>query len=88
MVGELTIDQELGGVLLRDVAFLRFFLLTALLELGAHGVFEQLHGYFHGHYCAVGDVLLDQAPELAVRPVLLRAEEVPGREMLEAVVTH
>ncbi len=83
-----TVDQKFGGILLRDLPLLSFSLLSSFLELGAHGVFEQLHGYLHGYYFAVGDVLLDQASEFAIRTVLLRAEEVAGREMLEAVVPH
>lgn len=73
-----TVDEEFSGLLRRDFAFLSFLLFPSFLQLRTHGVLQQLHRHFHGHYFAVGDILLDQAPELAVWPVLLSAEEVSG----------
>lgn len=61
---------------------------TGFLEGLGHGVLEQLHGHFHGHYAAVPDAVLDERAELAAGPVLLGAEEVAGAEVREVVVAH
>lgn len=53
-----------------------------------HGVFQQLHRDLHRHDLAVAYVILDHRPEFAVRPVLLRPEEVPRAQVLEPVVAH
>ena len=61
---------------------------VVLLDVFRHGVFKQLHRHFHRHDLPVPDILLDHVPELAVRSVLLRPQQIPRRQVREAVVAH
>ena len=54
----------------------------------AHRILEQLDRHLHRHDDAVLDVGADEVGQVAAGPVLLRAQQIPGREMLEAVVAH
>lgn len=62
------------------------FVDAVVLNGGLHGVLEQLDGDFHGDNLAVADVLLDEVAKIAALAVLLFAQQVAGREMLELVV--
>lgn len=69
-----TIDKELA--------------VAVLLNGGLHGVLQQLDGDLHRHDLAVLDVALDHLAELAARTLLLLAQKVAGRQVLETVVAH
>ncbi len=58
------------------------------MERLGHGVLEQLHGYFHGHYGAILDAVLYERAELATWPILLGTQQVTGAEVREVVVAH
>ena len=76
-----TIDQKPTTFALLTIRIL------ILVEFGPYGVLKQLHRHLHRYDDALGDMLLDHAAELAILAVLLRAQQVPGRKVFEAVVT-
>lgn len=67
-----TVDEELA--------------IAVLLDGGFHSVLQQLDGDFHGHDLALLDVGLDHLAELAAGTLLLLAQKVAGRQVLETVV--
>jgi len=74
-MGHHTINQE------------QFSVVLSALHAGLHCVLQQLNGNLHGHNSAFLDVRLDHLAELAALAVLLFAQQIASREMLEAIVT-
>ena len=59
---------------------------AVLLDGGLHGVLQQLDGDLLGHDLSLLDVCLDHLTELAACTLLLFAQKITGRQVLEAVV--
>jgi hypothetical protein len=58
------------------------------LDAALHRILQQLHRHLHRHNRALLDVRLDHLAKLAAGPVLLFAQQVAGRQVLEAIVCH
>jgi hypothetical protein len=62
--------------------------LVLILHRLLHGIFQQLDGNLHRHNGTLLDVRFDHFTEVATRPILLLAQQVPSAQMLEAIVRH
>lgn len=66
----------------------QLLLILAALHATPHGVLEKLYRHLHGHNGTLLDVCLDHLAKLATCPVLLLAQQVTSRQVLEAVVAN
>ncbi len=53
-----------------------------------HGILQQLHRHLHRYNLPSPNTLFDHIPKLAIRSILLGAQEIPGRQMNEGEIAH